>query len=72
MSQLYLVSCVAKKAPAPATAADLYRSAWFLKARSFVERRGARWLELRCGEPPGEFELPPTARSTELEPGWLR
>lgn len=46
MSQLYLVSCVAKKAPLPIKAADLYRSAWFLKARAFVEKRRARWLIL--------------------------
>jgi cytoplasmic iron level regulating protein YaaA (DUF328/UPF0246 family) len=46
VSQLYLVSCVAKKSPAPTKAADLYRSSWFLKARAFAERRRARWLIL--------------------------
>lgn len=46
MPRLYLVSCVAKKASAPTTAANLYRSTLFLKARAFVERHDARWLIL--------------------------
>ena len=43
MQQVYLVSCVGKKGLQPATAALLYESAWFQKARRFVEGREAPW-----------------------------
>ena len=43
---LYLVSCVKSKAPDPALAKDLYISAWFRKARHYVEQRHAPWLIL--------------------------
>lgn len=43
---LHLVSCVSKKAAAPAPARDLYLSDWFRKARAFVESRGGPWYVL--------------------------
>lgn len=43
---LHLVSCVSKKAAAPAPARDLYLSDWFQKARAFVESRGGPWYVL--------------------------
>jgi hypothetical protein len=42
----YLVSCVGQKARAPTRAADLYTSAWFQKARNYVEAVGAPWFIL--------------------------
>lgn len=44
--RLYLVSCVSKKLARPAAARDLYASAWFIKARAYVEAREAPWLIL--------------------------
>ncbi len=41
--RLYLVSCVKTKLSEPATAKELYVSAWFLKARACVERTGGAW-----------------------------
>lgn len=43
---IVLVSCVAKKSRYPEPVRSLYRSEWFLKARSFVEARGLRWYVL--------------------------
>ncbi|RMD89155.1 MAG: hypothetical protein D6811_12745 [Alphaproteobacteria bacterium] len=43
---LHLVSCVSKKAAAPAPARDLYLSDWFRKARAFVESQGGLWYIL--------------------------
>lgn len=44
--QIYLVSCVGKKLASAAPAKDLYTSAWFKKARCFVENQGAEWFVL--------------------------
>ncbi|MET3762133.1 DUF6884 domain-containing protein [Sphingomonas sp. UYEF23] len=38
-----LIACVSKKLDWRAPAADLYRSDWFRKARTYVEETGARW-----------------------------
>ena len=46
IENLYLVSCVGKKAAATAPAKDLYASPWFLKARAVVEQSGAPWFIL--------------------------
>ena len=48
---LYLVACVAKKLNCEASAADLYQSDWFKKARAYVEAQGAPWriLSARYG-----------------------
>ena len=43
---IYLVSCVSKKLPGSAPARELYASAWFCKARSYVERTGCPWFVL--------------------------
>ncbi len=43
---IFLVACVSTKADRPMAAADLYRSDWFVKARAYVERTGARWFIL--------------------------
>lgn len=43
---LFLISCVAEKAPAPCAARDLYRSDWFRKARAFAEAAGRDYLVL--------------------------
>ena len=43
---LYLVSCVKTKGPGPAAAKELYRSAWFGKARAYVERAQRPWFIL--------------------------
>lgn len=40
---LVLVSCVGQKRNELAPARDLYRSAWFTKARAYVEKRHADW-----------------------------
>ena len=42
-AMLTLVSCVGEKLDRPAPAQDLYRSQWFLKARSYVESQGKEW-----------------------------
>jgi hypothetical protein len=39
-----LVSCVGVKRSEASPAKDLYQSAWFLKARSHVERQGRNWF----------------------------
>ena len=46
IERLCLVSCVAKKAPHPAPAKDLYRSRWFVLAREWVERERLPWYIL--------------------------
>ena len=43
---LYLVSCVGKKLPYPASAKRLYASDWFRKARAFVEAQNVPWFIL--------------------------
>lgn len=43
---MYLVSCVGKKLARPAPAKELYVSAWFLKARKYVESSGGDWFIL--------------------------
>jgi len=44
--KIFLVSCVAGKRPDAAPAANLYTSAWFIKARRLVEATGAPWFIL--------------------------
>ncbi len=43
---VYLVACVSQKLDRRARAADLYRSDWFRKARTYVEETGGRWFIL--------------------------
>ena len=43
---LYLVSCVSRKRSTRAKAKDLYTSPWFVKACTYVERRGQPWFIL--------------------------
>ena len=43
MKTLYLVSCVAQKRKVATQAQDLYLSAWFRKARRYVESKRATW-----------------------------
>jgi hypothetical protein len=43
---VFLVSCVSEKHRRPMAARELYCSAWFQKARAFVEREGADWFIL--------------------------
>ena len=43
---VYLVACVSQKLDRRARAADLYRSDWFRKARTFVEQTDAPWFIL--------------------------
>jgi hypothetical protein len=43
---LVLVSCVSQKHSEPAPARLLYRSDWFTKVRTLIERRKAEWLIL--------------------------
>ncbi len=45
-STVFLVSCVARKRAEPAPARELYESAWFRKARAYVEAEGGRWFIL--------------------------
>lgn len=45
-STVFLVSCVGQKRTSPSAARDLYTSAWFLKARRYVEASGAPWFIL--------------------------
>ena len=42
----YLVSCVARKLDTPSPAKDLYTSAWFRKARAYVESTESPWYIL--------------------------
>lgn len=46
MTPVYLVACVSQKLDRRARAADLYRSDWFRKARTYVEETGAPWFVL--------------------------
>ena len=46
MTPVYLVACVSQKLDRRARAADLYRSDWFRKARTYVEETGAPWYVL--------------------------
>lgn len=46
MSTIYLVSCVGKKCSVATAARDLYRSAWFKKARNYAERTNCAWFIL--------------------------
>ena len=46
MRTVYLVSCVSGKKRGRLPAQDLYESAWFKKARAYVEARGACWFIL--------------------------
>jgi hypothetical protein len=43
---VFLVACVSEKHGRAMPARDLYCSAWFQKARAFVEREGADWFIL--------------------------
>ena len=43
---ILLLSCVARKQPAPAPAKELYISAWFRKARCYADRTGQPWFVL--------------------------
>lgn len=43
---VYLIACVSQKLDRRARAADLYRSDWFRKARTYVEETGERWFIL--------------------------
>lgn len=43
---VYLVACVAEKSAQPMEARELYLSDLFIKARTFVERRGGKWFIL--------------------------
>lgn len=43
---LCLVACAARKRPYRTKAADLYQSAWFRKARAWVENGGHSWMIL--------------------------
>jgi hypothetical protein len=43
---IYLVSCVSKKQIRPSRARDLYCSAWFVKARAYVEGLDVQWFIL--------------------------
>jgi hypothetical protein len=45
-SPVYLVACVSQKLDRRVAAADLYRSDWFRKARTYVEETGDRWYIL--------------------------
>ena len=41
--RLFLVSCVRTKRAVPASAMDLYTSAWFRKAKVYMEKTGCPW-----------------------------
>ncbi len=43
MLSITLVSCVGLKQNQPSPAKDLYKSAWFVKARVYVEQQGWDW-----------------------------
>lgn len=61
MKSLYLVSCVSSKRDRPAPAHELYTSAWFQKARSYVETTGCPWFILSAEHgllAPGEVVAP--------------
>ena len=44
--RVYLVSCVKSKGENTTSAKDLYTSAWFRKARAYIERTGMPWFIL--------------------------
>ena len=46
MTDIYLISCVAKKRDRAVPAKYLYVSEWFCKAREYVESRSATWYSL--------------------------
>ena len=46
MNRIFLVSCVSKKRKGVLPAKDLYSSAWFLKAKTFVEMQQQSWYIL--------------------------
>ena len=46
MNTFYLISCVASKQSVPAPAQELYISALFTKARSYVKATGCAWFIL--------------------------
>ena len=46
MSCVFLVSCVSRKKNVPLAAKELYDSAWFQKARMYVESTGSPWFIL--------------------------
>lgn len=46
MESIYLVACVSQKLDRRARAAELYRSDWFRKARTYVEETGSPWFIL--------------------------
>lgn len=46
MQCIALVSCVSKKSSNSSHAKDLYQSAWFVKARAYVEHQGLDWYIL--------------------------
>jgi len=46
VNRIFLLSCVGQKQPNAARAADLYTSAWFVKARRRVEETGDPWFIL--------------------------
>ena len=60
---VYLVACVSQKLDRRAPAADLYRSDWFRKARTYVEETGGRWYILSAAH--GLVE--PTKRLTPYD-----
>lgn len=46
MSCVFLVSCVSQKKNVPLAAKELYDSAWFQRARMYVESTGSPWFIL--------------------------
>ena len=46
MKAVHLIACVGQKTPSRQPAKDLYTSAWFLKARRYVEAQGTPWFIL--------------------------
>ena len=69
-SELYLVSCVNKKAPTPRKAKDLYDSPWFGKAKTYVESTKQRWfiLSAKYGLVEPNCEIDPYDRSLNSMP----
>lgn len=65
MNRVFLVSCVAGKTSKASPAADLYTSAWFVKARAFVEATGDPWFILSAehGLLPPEQVIEPYERT---------
>ena len=61
MTCIFLLSCVGQKQPKAAPAADLYTSAWFLKARRRVKETGEPWFILSAEHgllPPAQVSAP--------------